>query len=1053
MNPVPAKITRPRPLQVLARTRLFRILDQARAQPIIWITAPPGAGKTTLVSHYLEQHKLKNLWYQVDDGDSDIATLFYYLALAARKLAPRSRKPLPQFAPEYLPNLSAFFRLFFDALFSRWKTSHALVFDNCQQIPAGAIFYQAVREALGQLPEGSNVIILSRDDPPAEFAHAQVNGLMARLDWDTLKLSAEETQELVDLKRGNSPSKALWEQLYAQSQGWVAGLLLLLEASTTQDISQLPRREFAPQVLFDYFGSQIFDRMDAGAREILVQSAFLPKMTIPAVQQLTGISHAGRLVEDLHRRNYFIVGHGKDLPVYEYHPLFQTFLLNRAPAMFAPERLRSVMQRAAAILEKSGEAEDSAALYRAANDWASLARLILAQAPALLAQGRNATLEQWLIGLPPVLFDESPWLLYWRGLCRMPFDPRESRRHFERAHARFKTGAELEGSLLACAAVLETYDHESNDFKPADEWIREFEALMISCPDRLPAAVEARVLAASTTIVWRQPQHPLLDRLLARALQLFHATRVAAQRVALSRFLLVCLIWRGELQQARAVVESVKSALDPTRVSPLDLLQVKAWEVILGHQLAEHEFGLRAFEEGLEISRNSGVHLLDGMFYGQGAYLALSMGDLERAEERIESMPANSVRTHDLGFLYHLRSGVALLRGDFASAQREAQASIEMTEKLGSNLPGVNSRIGLAQALIERNEPAAAREQLAWIQRVAREAQSPAFAFWAGLTEAHSWLRDGEEARALAALRTALAIGRSHDYMNAHPFWLPKVMSRLCALALERGIEPEYVKKLIRKRKLTPTPEVLHLDHWPWPLKIHTLGGFRIEKDGAPVRFSGKVQRRPLDLLKITIALGGREVDTQRIIDEFWPEAEGDAAEDALATALRRLRLLLGDSAALVLQDNKLTLDARRVWVDVWALDHLFNREDAAPADFTQALALYQGAFLEKDADASWVWPLRERLRNRFLRELTKQGRLLMQAKQYEEAIRLTEKGLDVDSLAEELYCNLMRCYQALGRRADALSTYERCRKLLSITLGVTPSPETEALYQALRKT
>jgi DNA-binding SARP family transcriptional activator len=276
-------------------------------------------------------------------------------------------------------------------------------------------------------------------------------------------------------------------------------------------------------------------------------------------------------------------------------------------------------------------------------------------------------------------------------------------------------------------------------------------------------------------------------------------------------------------------------------------------------------------------------------------------------------------------------------------------------------------------------------------------------------------------------------------------------MMRLFTTALEHGIEVEYVQGLIRKRKLAPTPEVLHLEHWPWPIKIRTLGAFRLEKDGEPVRFPGKVQRRPLDLLKITIALGGREVDTRRIIDGLWPEAEGDAAEDAFASALRRLRLLLGDPAALALQDDKLSLDPQRVWVDAWALEHLLERKDAAPADFAQVLALYRGAFLEKESGAAWAWPLRERLRNRFLRELARHGQLLMRDKHCEEAIRLFERGLEADDLAEELYCNLMRCYQALGRRAEALGVYERCRKLLSSRLGVTPSPETEALRHALR--
>ena len=233
-------------------------------------------------------------------------------------------------------------------------------------------------------------------------------------------------------------------------------------------------------------------------------------------------------------------------------------------------------------------------------------------------------------------------------------------------------------------------------------------------------------------------------------------------------------------------------------------------------------------------------------------------------------------------------------------------------------------------------------------------------------------------------------------------------------------------------------------------LRVHTLGGFRIEKEGEPLRFPDAVPRWPLVLLKVTIALGGRAVDTRRVIDWLWPDAEGDSAENALAITLHRLRLLLGDTAALVLQDRKLSIDARRVWVDVWALEQLFGVRDGAAVDFDQVLALYRGAFLEGE-DGAWAWPLRERLRGRVSRELERRGQRLLEEERCEEAIQLFEKGLEVDELVEELYCKLMRCYQALGRRAEALRVYERCRKLLSCRLGVAPSPATEALRHALR--
>ena len=43
--------------------------------------------------------------------------------------------------------------------------------------------------------------------------------------------------------------------------------------------------------------------------------------------------------------------------------------------------------------------------------------------------------------------------------------------------------------------------------------------------------------------------------------------------------------------------------------------------------------------------------------------------------------------------------------------------------------------------------------------------------------------------------------------------------------------------------------------------------------------------------------------------------------------------------------------------------------------------------------------------------------------------------------------------YQALGRQADAVVAYERCRRRLGDVLGVTPSAETERLHRSLRGT
>ena len=107
----------------------------------------------------------------------------------------------------------------------------------------------------------------------------------------------------------------------------------------------------------------------------------------------------------------------------------------------------------------------------------------------------------------------------------------------------------------------------------------------------------------------------------------------------------------------------------------------------------------------------------------------------------------------------------------------------------------------------------------------------------------------------------------------------------------------------------------------PWPIKIFALGRFEVLRNDQPLRFSRKVQRKPLALLKALITLGGREVREDVLMDTLWPDAEGDAARVALTSALHRLRGLLDCDGAVVRQEGQLSLDDRFCWVDVWAVE------------------------------------------------------------------------------------------------------------------------------------
>lgn len=366
-------------------------------------------------------------------------------------------------------------------------------------------------------------------------------------------------------------------------------------------------------------------------------------------------------------------------------------------------------------------------------------------------------------------------------------------------------------------------------------------------------------------------------------------------------------------------------------------------------------------------------------------------------------------------------------------------------------------RLGLAHALYDHGERREAMRCLAQARRIGRRMGSANIEFGCLFSVVFFALVRGKRRWGIPLLRKTLAMAKQRGYVN-RPLWTPDIMTRLFTTALEHDIEVDYVRHLIRKRRLVPPGGDAMPDAWPWPVRIQTLGGFGVLVDDKPIPFTTKVQRKPLALLKVLIALGGRDVRDDALAAELWPAAEGDLATQALDTTVHRLRKLLGEDA-IVRRDGGIALDARRVWVDMWA----FERElavaeeasrgnDTSPAQgaLERLLRLYRGEFLPGEADPPAVLSVRERLRAKFLRHLDAIGQCLARGGRYDEAIASYQKGLDVDPAAESFYRGLLRCYLDLGRRAEALAVYRRCRDALARHLGAAPSAETEALYRSL---
>jgi LuxR family maltose regulon positive regulatory protein len=927
-----------------------------------------------------------------------------------------------------------------------------LVFDNLQDVNDDADFCELLREGLSRLPQGLNAFLISRHDPPPAFARMLANREMAVMGWEELRLTQREAAEIIRLRAPDTAVRKHLRDFQRAADGWAAGLVLLLEWARRERVQPQALHKATPDQILNYFGKEVFRKTDPSTQEFLLKTALLPRMTAKTAEALTGLPSAGTILERLSGRHTFTEKRFLAEPVYQYHPLFRGFLLSRGIQFLPPEALSALRRRAAVLLEAEGEVEAAEALLYESGDWEALIALIMKYALSLLAQGRQRALENWLNHLPADAIASSPWLQYWKGACLLPFDPSSARPFFERALEAFKERGDAAGTFLAWTGAADATVQGYEDFALLDRRIGELDDLIRTVGGFPSPEIEARVAATmAMALAFRQPWRPDLETWASRALAI-QAPGAFGAHLQVWWTLSYYSLHVGDYGKAALAVDHLRQMAQSPDSPPLGRLHAIVVEACYYMMTGEHEANLKTTVDGLELARREGIHMFDHMLMGQAATSALNANDWRQARLWLERMePLVSARLpFDAAFYHHLRAHEALVRGDPREALSHSDRSLK------------------ARALHALGRDEEAAECLTQAYDNAKRTANPFGQFRALALKAELSFDRGRDAHGLNMLRRALSLGSEGGYLSTF-VEVPFSTARLYARALEAGIEVPYVQWVIRKRRLILEDPPYQLENWPWALKVYALGSFRLEKDGEPITFSGKVQQKPLLLLKALIALGGKDVREKQVSDALWPEAEGDAAHSAFTTTLSRLRDLLGVEQAIRVQEGRATLDAGYCWVDAWAFERLPgdalgrlkavgqhpDRDDAGPPDPSslvgKALALYRGHFLPSDEAHLWTTSYRERLRAEFIRLIGRWGEHLENVGQWKDAVNCYQRGLEVDELAEAVYQRLMCCYQELGLRGEAIAAYRRCRKVLSSVLGVDPSPKTEAIYRSLR--
>ena len=398
------------------------------------LSAPAGAGKTSLLAAWLARLDRPVAWLTLDERDQDGRP---GPPLSGRRPARRSHPPAaggrwPGSTPRGRHSPEVVVTDLVNDLAALPRPG-LLVLDDYHLVRAPAV-HAAVAFLLEHLPPTLHLVIASREDPPLPLPRLRARRQLTEVRAADLGFSVDEAAALLGAGMGLRLNEEQVAALVDRTEGWAAGLQLAGLALRDRPDPAAFVAAFAGghRLVADYLTAEVLDRQPAPTRRFLLATGVLDRLCAPLCDALLASTPpdmarpppatARGVLEELERANLFLVPLDDERVWYRYHHLFADALRARLAREAGADAAAALHRRAGAWFGREGllpEAIDHALAGDAAEDAATW---IEALTPTLFAtMSIHQPLAAWLAALPepvvrarPLLCLAQAWLLIHR---------------------------------------------------------------------------------------------------------------------------------------------------------------------------------------------------------------------------------------------------------------------------------------------------------------------------------------------------------------------------------------------------------------------------------------------------------------------------------------------------------------------------------------------------------------------------------------------------------------------------------------------------------------
>lgn len=402
--------------RTLYRGRLVNLLFQNKDKKLISLFAGAGYGKTTLITHFIDQIKLPYVYYQLKNDDIDPSVFLSHLITGLKNI-------YPSFG-ENITKLSRFFNLppamfevvlgtFINEVVKSVNNETYIIFDDYHSLGDSSVINGILSYLLENMPPKLHIILSSRTQLPFSLTSLKARDEIFEITTDLLRFTREEIQALFITLFNIKLQADEIDWLYKYSEGWPASIRLMLQAYEMKNEEE--KRFFFKRLqedfknitkdIFDYFSYEVFGSETREYQQILIDCSLFDYLNPEICRVITQRKDAQKIVEELARRNAFIfpLADGN----YRLHSLFQEFLRNH----FTDEKRKKEIYHRIAEYFKDKNQEEALKYYLIAEDFVSAIKIIEMTADKMIKKGMYATLISTIEGLPELMRNRNPLIL------------------------------------------------------------------------------------------------------------------------------------------------------------------------------------------------------------------------------------------------------------------------------------------------------------------------------------------------------------------------------------------------------------------------------------------------------------------------------------------------------------------------------------------------------------------------------------------------------------------------------------------------------------------